>query len=109
MRSHIPYYFDFIIIIIIPGIKGLAPPVHLFKLGLKLLPPLYNLGDLIGIQEIEELEHADLAVLDLAEQWKCEHADQRDHSDRDKRDQVHEQLRLVRGLNRVLLDVVLLD
>jgi hypothetical protein len=96
-------------LIIIPGIKGLAPPVHLFKLALKLLAPLYHLSDLIGIQEIEEFEHADLAVLDLAEQWKREHAYQRDHSDRDERDQVHEQLRLIRGLYRVLLDVVLLD
>lgn len=65
--------------------------------------------DLVDTEEVKELEDADLAVFNLAEKGESENSYEGDHSDRDERDQVHEQLRLVRRLDCVLLDIALLD
>ena len=91
------------------SLAGVYVPLQVLELFTVVFTLLDHRLDLFGAQKVEELEHADLPVLNLAEQGEGEDADEGDHSDRDEADQVHEELRLVRGLDRVRLDQALLQ
>ena len=83
--------------------------IYCVKLNLKVFTPLHELRDLLNVQHVKELEHADFPVLNLPQKGESEDADQGYHSNRDETDEIHEELRLIRSLDGIRLDQGLLE
>jgi hypothetical protein len=97
-----------IIVIDLSVLTVVIPSCHDLELCLEVSPFLYHVLDLVRAKQIEEFQNRDLPIFDLTQQGESEDSDQGNHANRDKRDQVHEKFRLIRGQYRVHLNVLFL-
>jgi len=72
------------------SLAGVYVPLQILELFTVLLTLHDDRLDLVGAQEVEELQHADLPVLNLAQHGEGEHTDECNHANRDETYQVDE-------------------
>ena len=72
------------------SLAGVYVPLQVLELFTVIFTLLDHRLDLFGAQKVEELEHADLPVLDLAQHGESEHTDEGNHANRDETYQVDE-------------------
>ena len=84
------------------SLAGVYVPLQVLELFTVVLTLLDDRLDLVDAQQVEELEHADLPVLDLAQHGEGEHSDEGYHANRDETYQVDEKVIVLRRLHCVL-------